>query len=102
MNPPPRTSILEFDPETYAHHVADLDLTPEQQDELISAIANIMLAFVDLGFGISPTQTPCGQDGILGDLIPETLPDLLYCEPTETAVTAALSDDFASAEREES
>ena len=100
MKPPAPT--LTFDPETYAHHIDGLDLTEDQRDELILAIANIMIAYVDLGFGVSPAQTPCGQDGFWGGLIPKTAPDLLYCGHSETPVKAAPSDDFPSAEREES
>ena len=46
MKPPMQKPAVGFDPEKYAHHVAGLDLTAEQQDELIRAIANIMLAFI--------------------------------------------------------
>ncbi|MEL6245008.1 MAG: hypothetical protein AAFQ85_06630 [Pseudomonadota bacterium] len=104
MNPPapPSKPTVEFDPEKYAHHVADLELTPAQRDELIRVIANIMLAFVDLGFGVSPAQTACGQDDILGSLIPEIGPDLLSYDDTTIPETQALSDQFASAELEES
>lgn len=74
--PPPKPTF-QFDPEKYAHHVAEMDLTDEQRDQVIQVVANIMRAIVGLGFGISPTQTPCGEDDILGDLIPKVMPDLI-------------------------
>ena len=99
MSPPP---TLTFDPETYAHHLAALDLTAEQSDEMIRVIANIMLAFVDLGFGISSTQTPCGEDDILGELIPQALPDLLNSSHSDIEERHAPEAPSLSAEREES
>ena len=103
MHPPPHNKpSVSFDPETYAHHIAELDLTPDQRDELILAIANIMIAFVDLGFGIAPGQTACGQLDVLSDLLPEAAPDLLYCEHIKTHEKQAIAKIFADAELEES
>ena len=102
MPPPPNQKQFGFDPEEYAHYVADLNLTPEQQDELIRAIANIMLAMVDLGFGISPTQVPCGEDGDFSDLIPKIVSDLINCEHGATEGKCALVGTIDSAELEES
>lgn len=47
---------LTFDPAEFAAHVAPLNLTDEQANELLGAIWSIMVAFVDLGFGIHPVQ----------------------------------------------
>lgn len=103
MNPSAlKTKIEEFDPEKYAHHVAAMNLTPEQQQELIQLVANIMLSYVAYGFGVSPGQTPCGQDDILGDLIPKTAPDLVECDPSETETQNALEALLARADQEES
>jgi len=99
---PSSKPVLEFDPKIYAHHVASLDLSDKERDALIRAVANIMLAFVDLGFGIGPSQTACGQDGVLSDLIPKAAPDLLYCEHSKPAETLAATGRIACAEQEES
>lgn len=96
MKPP----TLTFDPEEYAHHVDALDLTPEQRTELITTIANIMIAFVDLGFGISPSQSACGEDDILGNLIPEAATDLLDYENTTHEDEPRLSMQFDDAKME--
>ena len=100
MNSSEDKSSLDYTREKYAHHVAGLDLTKEQSDELISAIANIMMAFVDMGFGIGPSQTPCGQVKSFNDLLPKILPDLLNCENSNTAAETVLADRTASAEQE--
>lgn len=47
---------LTFNPDDYADYVADLELTPEQQRELLEAMWALIVAFVDVGFGIHPIQ----------------------------------------------
>jgi hypothetical protein len=47
---------LTFDPDEFISHIADLELTEDQATELLGAIWSIMVAFVDLGFGIHPVQ----------------------------------------------
>lgn len=49
-------NALTFDPDEFISHIADLELTEEQATELLGAIWSIMVAFVDLGFGIHPVQ----------------------------------------------
>ena len=53
--------LIDFDPQTFAHHLEGLELTDEQADELIRAYAQIMLACVDLGFGIGPDKSSGGK-----------------------------------------
>ena len=54
--PAPRMSLPIFDPSKYREHVKDLDLTQEQQDEMLRALWDIMAAFVDLGWGVDSVQ----------------------------------------------
>ena len=52
----PSGNVLTFDPTEFIAHIAPLDMTDEQATELLGAIWSIMVAFVDLGFGIHPVQ----------------------------------------------
>lgn len=103
MNPSAlKTKIQDFDPKKYAHHVAAMNLTPEQQDELIQLVANIMLSYVAFGFGVTCAQTACGEDDILGDLIAKPAPDLVECDPSKNKAQLAFEAISPHAEQEES
>lgn len=47
---------LHFDPAKFLQYVEEEDLTEEQATVLLRAIWDIIVAFVDLGFGLSPVQ----------------------------------------------
>lgn len=47
---------LEFDVEKYNAYVAEMNLTKEEEEQLLKALWDIMMAFVDMGFGIHPVQ----------------------------------------------
>lgn len=47
---------LRFDIEEYRKYLQDNELTEAQQDDLRLSMWQIMVAFVDLGFGIHPVQ----------------------------------------------
>ncbi len=47
---------LQLDVEYYQAFLDDEDITDEQKKELIETIWNIVVTFVDLGFGIEPVQ----------------------------------------------
>lgn len=52
---PNKTQLMgvpPFDAARYRAHVADLDITEEQQAELLATLWWIMAAFVDLGFPV--------------------------------------------------
>jgi hypothetical protein len=57
----PAYSALQFDPEEYLAFVEAGDLTDAQAREFLEALWNIMVAFVDLGFGLTPRGGPVGQ-----------------------------------------
>lgn len=50
---------LEIDVERYQHFLDHLDA--DQRDEALRALWQIIVAFVDLGFGVHPMQQACGQ-----------------------------------------
>lgn len=47
---------LKFNPDEYRHHLADYQLTREEQDEFLRSLSIIIQIFVDLGFGSDPLQ----------------------------------------------
>jgi hypothetical protein len=58
--PPPKLCL-----EDYRDDLAEFDLTPEQQKELLETLWNIMVSFVDLGFGMDSVslafKSVCGE-----------------------------------------
>lgn len=99
---------LEFNPQDYAHYLSSMDLTPEQQDELIRVTANIMMAFVDMGFGISPNQCAidpetCAQEDDLSRIFPLDEEDMLYLgDPEHEELNEHAAYTFAALEGESS
>ncbi|WP_375568017.1 hypothetical protein ABWH92_10215 [Ahrensia marina] len=51
--PLPSTS---FDPDEYREHLAEFDMTKEQEDEFLESLWCITQSFVDLAFGMDPVQ----------------------------------------------
>lgn len=60
---PPR--VLEFDPALFVHHLERWDASDEEKAEYLELIWQVVVQFVDLGFGIHPLSTAaqqsCGQ-----------------------------------------
>lgn len=52
---------VEIDVEKYQAYLDDPSLSDDQKEEIIHALWTIIIAFVELGFGVSPTQQACGQ-----------------------------------------
>jgi hypothetical protein len=97
--PPPSLTI---DWELYAEHLEDSDLTDDQKREFIETLWNIVVAFVDLGFGIHPVQQACEQNDKTSLMLPDDLLNSLQDIPqnkTQNPVDDALC---SSADQEES
>ena len=47
---------LQLDPDEYREHLAEFDMTEEQQNELLGVLWNIMRTFVEIGFGLDSVQ----------------------------------------------
>ena len=59
-------SIVTVDYKKYAHFLEDTDLSEIQKREFLQALWQIIVGFVDLGFGVHPAQQvqkTCGQLG---------------------------------------
>lgn len=58
----------------YEPHLERFGLTPTQRDEFLKVLWTILVGFVDLGYGIHPTQHPSVPDD-LDDAILRTVDD---------------------------
>lgn len=47
---------LHLNPEEYRHALADLEISPAQQDELLHALWHIISTFVDIGWGVDTVR----------------------------------------------
>ncbi|OLF71424.1 hypothetical protein AWH62_12825 [Maricaulis sp. W15] len=56
----PTQDAPDVDLSEFAPYLDGLDLTEDQQTELLQTLWAIMCAFADFGFGIEPTQLICG------------------------------------------
>lgn len=52
---------LEIDIDKYQSYLDGSDLTPAQKEDFLRALWSVVVAFVDLGFGVHPVQQACGQ-----------------------------------------
>ncbi len=70
INVVPFTRHTEFDrgsrPDltVYESHLERFGLTPAQRDEFLKVLWTILVGFVDLGYGIHPTQHPSVTDDL--------------------------------------
>ncbi|WP_370335306.1 hypothetical protein [Parvularcula marina] len=78
--PQANRSEITFDFERYAEHLADLDLTDDQAREMLAIMWDIMVQFVDLGFGVHPVQQSCGQADETSPPRPEANSGMVSCE----------------------
>lgn len=73
----PNYPTLGIDWDLYGEYLEESDLSDEEKREFIQTLWNIVVAFVDLGFGIHPMQRACGEGDELSMLLHETM---LSCE----------------------
>jgi hypothetical protein len=52
---------LEIDLERYQTYVDDNDLSEDQKADFVNALWTVIVAFVDLGYGVHPVQSECAQ-----------------------------------------
>jgi len=63
----PRPAALRFDLDAYAHYLEGCDLSDRQQRELLTAIWNVVVGIVDMGFGIPALEQLCVRETLEGD-----------------------------------
>lgn len=99
----PNTGLpsLSVDWELYADSLEDSDLTDDQKKEFIETLWNLVVAFVDLGFGVHPLQQACEQKSENRIVLPHDLikldrdlPDNQtdQCEPASHSSSATKED----------
>lgn len=87
--------IVTVDYEFYAKFLEDSEMNEAQKRELIESLWNIIVQFVDLGFGVHPLQQACEQEFDLsptsdsiavksGQILPKTEFENAVCPPVET------------------
>ena len=54
--------VVTVDVERYRSLLEDSGLSEAQKEEFIQALWSIVVAFVELGFGVHPLQEVCGQN----------------------------------------
>jgi len=57
----PELKKLEVDVDLYQEMLDHPSLTDTQKEQIIVALWEIIIAFVDLGFGVHPVQQACGK-----------------------------------------
>lgn len=53
---------VTIDVEKYQHFLDNSGMNPEERRAFLEALWSIVVAFVDLGFGVHPLQEVCGQN----------------------------------------
>ena len=82
QTPPPRLA-LSLDMEKYLGQVEDWNLTEEQKREFIETLWGLLVAFAELGFGISAAEqamNACGQVRDCSAKPALAVPDAVYSE----------------------
>ena len=74
---------LELDVAFYQELFDDPDLSEAEKEQIITALWSIVVAFVELGFGVHPVQQACGQNGTNRDQSSISSPDSVDCEGFE-------------------
>lgn len=92
------TSALEaeVDFEAFAYFLGDTSLSEAEKRELLYALWDIAMIFVDLGFSVGRPETPCGQDVISQDQITQFFADALDLKSSEQTNNEA---DLSAMER---
>lgn len=54
--------IVTVDVEKYQSYLDGSDMTDAQKEEFLQSMWQIIIGFVELGFGVHPLQEVCGKD----------------------------------------
>lgn len=73
----PDKPTVTIDVSKYMHMLDDADMDEPQKQEFLETLWTIMVGFVDLGFGVHPTQEACGQNSKLSNQWPNEPPGSL-------------------------
>lgn len=76
---------LRIDVERYQHMLDEPGLTEEQKRQALEALWSIIIAFVELGYGVHPAQEVCGKDEKSSEEQDKNAPDALTSEASSQA-----------------
>ncbi|MBK9584602.1 MAG: hypothetical protein IPO55_01610 [Alphaproteobacteria bacterium] len=87
---PPHTETtrpaIAFDVERYERYLEDQGLSEDQKRAMLEALWSIIVSFVDLGFGIHPAQSACGQNGEEDSQYSRGVRDAVYSNGSGTII----------------
>lgn len=81
----------------YQHHLDHSGLSDEEKEDYLRAMWSLVVAFVDLGYDVLPTET-CGEDGLPSPLAGLNEQELLDCSDPE--LNALFEEAALAADRE--
>jgi hypothetical protein len=93
---------LTLDYALYESLLDDSDLSEEQKRELIETLWNIVISFVDLGFGFNPVQLICEQNRDIAENLAENLLSSKSDNQNNTQQDHALETRSSGQKREDS
>ena len=101
-----KSPALTIDYALYEQYLDDSDLTDAQKREFLETLWNIIVSFVDLGFGVHPLQQAasdgCGQDELLSELFPPKSGDMVECRGDPKTDFNGIADDQSGSSAERS
>lgn len=59
--PKPGPMAIRFDWRDWEQYLEDSDIPDDKKQEFVETLWAIVMGFVDLGFGLNPTQEICGE-----------------------------------------
>lgn len=74
--------VLTVDVQRYQQYLDDTDMSGAEKAEFLQALWQIIVSFVELGYGVHPLQEVCGKDaGISTESADEALDEVVSKEP---------------------
>ena len=98
----PVRPALSIDWDLYGRYLEESDLSDDQKREFIETLWNIMVSFVDLGFGLHPLQQACEHKHDLSQLEPSDVLGSTRSLSHKVFLKAADNPEKDHAERSES
>jgi hypothetical protein len=77
---------LSIDVERYQHMLDEPGLTEDQKREALEALWSIIIAFVELGYGVHPVQEVCGKDAKVPEEQDRNGPDALSSKASSLTI----------------
>ena len=86
--PPP---AIQIDWQALLPYLEDSDLPDEDKRAFVETLWSIVLSFVDLGYGLNPTQEICGEVIDLNRIFTGHTADMVNCPRIPAVETSAQS-----------